>query len=147
MADTSFLLPYLGSGLDMGKKRSFDDVMKWFGNENKLLENEPTNADAGLEELVEASNRMRDAIVKTFPKPKFLVPVHPVTGEELKEGTESDFIQNNFAELSGQDRAKALEKIMGPSRPGYKVREHVFYLLGPFQDSKELLECLEGTAC
>ena len=82
--------------------------------------------------------------MKTFPKPKFLVPVHPVTGEELKEGTESDFIQNNFAELSGEDRAKALGKIMGPSRPGYKVREHVFYLLGPFQNSTELLECLEG---
>ena len=97
MAGTSFLLPYLGSGLDMGERGSFDDVMKLFGNKNKLVENDPTSADAGLKELKEASDRMTAAIVKSFPIPEFRFPAHPLTGEELKKGTELDFIQSNFA--------------------------------------------------
>ena len=140
MAGTSFLLPYLGFGLDMGERGSFDYAMNWFRNENKLLENESTSADAGLKELEEASHRMTAAIVKSFPIPEFRIPAHPLTGEELKKGTELDFIQNNFAKLSGQKKAEALDEIMGPSCPGYKVKEHVFYLLGPFHDRKELLE-------
>ena len=142
MAGTSFLLPYLGSGLDMGEKGSFDDAMKWFGNENKLLKNESTSADAGLEEMKEASRRMTAAIVKPFPIPKFRFPEHPLTGEELKKGTESDFIENNFANLSGKKKAEALDEIMGPSCSGYEVKGHVFYLLGPFHNRDELLEGL-----
>ena len=86
MAGTSFLLPYLGSGIDMGQTGSFDDAMKWFGNENKLLENESTSADAGLKELEEASHRMTAAIVKPFPIPEFRFRAHPLTGEGLKKG-------------------------------------------------------------
>ena len=36
-----------------------------------------------------------------------------------------------------------MDEIMGPSCPGYEVKEHVFYLLGPFHDRKELLEGLK----
>ena len=79
------------------------------------------SADAAFEEMKEASDIMKAARVKPFPIPEFRFPVHPLTGEELKEGTELDFIQNNFANLSGKEKAKALDEIMGPSCPGYEV--------------------------
>ena len=61
----------------------------------------------------------------------------------MKEGTELDFIENDFAKLSGQEKAEALDEIMGPSCPGFEVKGHVFYLLGPFHDRDELLEGLK----
>ena len=133
MSGKTIMLTYLGS--DIGEEGCFSDATKWFDDGSKLVKPEYTIVDDDVKELETTSEMMKNAIVESFPIPKF-----PEAAHTCMKGKETDYILNVFADRSQTQTIEAMDKFMRPGREGYKVRGQTFYLLGPFHRRKELLE-------